>query len=497
MVFKTARGTRDFLPVDMIKRDYVEKIVKEIFESFGFQRIQTPTFEEFELFAKRSGEEIRDGMFTFFCDNQEYALRPELTAAVCRLITTGKLNIPKPYEVYYIGQCFRYERPQSGRYREFTQAGLELMGTKSPMADAKVIAVAATVLERLGITNYNLKIGNIGIYRELLKEKGFEFDKQCEIIGAINRVLDAREKLGIVSAKEKFEESDKEFILNKLNEIYEKQNKIGYSGEHEVLPVAEKNINDKFLRDSAKKLPKIFEETNKLMLIQRFEIKKDFADLLFKISEIKGKRKDVEETAKNILKDTSALKILKELIEVLDWLENYGINKYEMVLGVARGLDFYTDTVFEFDLPFLGAQKQVCGGGRYDKLVEEFGGPSTPATGFAFGFDRLTEALEKTGKDKGLNYSKADIMVIAIDRKFLPKTLEIMQELRENGIKCQEDLNFLGLNQQIDYARKVNINYIIVIGDNEIKAKKVKVKNLKTNEEKGVQIGKIADFFKK
>ena len=110
--FSTVRGTRDFLPEDMIKRKYVEKVIKEVFESFGFQRIQTPTFEEFKLFAARSGPEIREGMFTFFCDDEEFALRPEFTAAVCRLITTGKLNIPKPYEVYYIGQCFRYERPQ-------------------------------------------------------------------------------------------------------------------------------------------------------------------------------------------------------------------------------------------------------------------------------------------------------------------------------------------------------------------------------------------------
>ena len=357
--FNVPRGTRDFLPEDMVKRKYVEKVIQQVFESYAFQRIQTPTFEEFKLFAARSGPEIREGMFTFFCDNEEFALRPELTAAVCRLITTGKLNLPKPYEIYYIGQCFRYERPQSGRYREFTQAGLELMGTKSTMADAKVIAVAASVLSALGITDYNLKVGNIGVYRDLLQAEGFDFDKQCAIIGSINRVIDAKEKLEAIGNKKEIAEADKEFLTTKMSEIYKLQNEIKYSGIYEIMPIPAKSLNEEKIRALLKQVPKSLEETMKAVLSKKYSLRPEFIELVFNIADIKGRRKDVETKARDILKGTAAEKALDELFSVVDWLETYGVKNYNLVLGVARGLDFYTGTVFEFDLPILDAQKQV------------------------------------------------------------------------------------------------------------------------------------------
>lgn len=487
--FNVARGTRDFLPKDMVKRKYVERIIHEVFESFGFQKIQTPTFEEFKLFAARSGPEIREGMFTFFCDNEEFALRPELTAAVCRLITTGKLNIPKPYEVYYIGQCFRYERPQSGRYREFTQAGLELMGTKSPMADAKVIAAAAFVLERLGITNYNLKVGNIGIYRDLLAKQGFDFDKQCSVISSINRVIDTKEKLEAINNKKEIAEPDKEFLTTKMSEIYKLQNEIKYSGEYEIMPIPAKNLDEKKIRGLLKSVPKALEETMKVVLSKKHSLKQEFIELVFNIADIKGKKKDVEEKSRKLLKGTAAEKAFEELFSVANWLEIYDVKNYNIVLGVARGLDFYTGTVFEFDLPILDAQKQVCGGGRYDKLVEEFGGPSTPATGFAFGFDRLVEALERIGKSS--TEEKADFFIANAEEKSRKKAIEICQELRRKGIRCEESLENSDLREQVDYAKKLGINYLITIGEKEINSGKLTVTNLKNKKRKEMKIAEI------
>ena len=487
--FNVARGTRDFLPEDMVKRKFVEKAIKQVFESYGFQRIQTPTFEEFALFSARSGPEIREGMFTFFCDNQEFALRPELTAAVCRLITTGKINIPKPYEIYYIGQCFRYERPQSGRYREFTQAGLELMGTKSTMADAKVIAAAASVLAKLGISDYNLKVGNIGIYRDLLKDQGFDFDKQCSVIGSINRVIDAKEKLEAVSNKKEFADSDKEYLTTKMSEVYKLQDEIKYSGKYEIMPIPAKNLDDKKIRELLKEVPKALEETMKVVLSKKYSLKQDFIELVFNIADVKGKRKDVEKKAKELLKGTAAEKALDELLSVIDWLEKYGVDNYNMVLGVARGLDFYTGTVFEFDLPILDAQKQVCGGGRYDKLVEEFGGPSTPATGFAFGFDRLVEALDRLGK--GNEEEKADFFIASVNDEVKPDTIKIAQELREKGIRCEEDLNSLSLREQTDYAKKLGITYLITIGKKELESGKLTITNLKNKKRKELTLKEL------
>lgn len=488
--FKVARGTRDFLPEEMVRRKYVERTIQDVFESYGFQRIQTPTFEEFKLFAARSGPEIREGMFTFFCDNEEFALRPELTAAVCRLITTGKLNIPKPYEIYYIGQCFRYERPQSGRYREFTQAGLELMGTKSPMADAKAIAVASSVLGKLGVKDYNLKVGNIGVYRDLLANEGFNFDKQCAIIGLINRLIDAKEKLAAIEAKKEITNSDKEFLTTKMSEIYKLQNEIKYSGKYEIMPIPAKNLDKKKTKELLKSVPKALEETMKIVLNKKYSLKDNLIKLVFKIADIRGPRKQVENKAKQLLKGTAAEKALGELFSVIEWLEIYGIKKYNIVLGVARGLDFYTGTVFEFDLPILDAQKQVCGGGRYDKLVEEFGGPSTLATGFAFGFDRLVEALERMKKSS--KEDKVDFFIASVDEESRKEALKVCQRLRQKGIRCEEDLNFLNLRGQIDYAKKLGIKYVITLGKKEITSGKLTVTNLKNKRKKELKLEEIS-----
>jgi len=491
--FNVPRGTRDFLPEEMVKRKYVERIIQEVFESFGFQRIQTPTFEEFKLFAARSGPEIKEGMFTFFCDNEEFALRPELTAAVCRLITTGKMNIPKPYEIYYLGQCFRYERPQSGRYREFTQAGVELMGTRSPIADAKVIAVAASVLERVGVFDYNLKVGNIGIFRDLLTKEGFDFDKQCSIIGQINRALDTIEKLEAIEKKKEITVEDKELLITKMSEVYKIQNEIKYLGEYEIMPVPIQKLDDKKMKELLKSVPKALQETTKIILSKKYELKKDFIDLVFKILEIKGQRKDVENKAKQLLKGTAAEKALEELLSVVKWLENYGFKRYNLVLGVARGLDFYTGTVFEFDLPILDAQKQVCGGGRYDKLVEEFGGPETPATGFAFGFDRLVEALDRM--DKSYTENKSDFFVACVDEESRFGAADICSKLRKKGLRCEEDLNFLNLREQMDYAKKLGIKYAIVVGKKELEKNIVTITNLKNKNRKEFKIEEINKDF--
>src|SRR6266571_1957339 len=136
--YQPPRGTRDFLPKDMVERNHVEKVIRSTFEAYGFQQIQTPTFEQYELLSARSGEEIKESMFTFASDAGRYALRPELTSPVCRLVASNALSgLSRPYKLYYFGPCFRYCRPQEGRYREFYQAGIELMGSQEPLADAE------------------------------------------------------------------------------------------------------------------------------------------------------------------------------------------------------------------------------------------------------------------------------------------------------------------------------------------------------------------------
>lgn len=174
-MFTKPRGTRDILPEENLKRRRAEAIIRECFESFGYGEIATPTFEHLELITAKSGEEIVEHLYAFQDKSgRKLALRPELTAPVMRAYYEAMQKKPKPVRLYYIANCFRYERPQSGRYREFTQAGVELIGSDTPEAEAEVLILAHTTLKKLGLRDFSIEIGHIGILRELLSRAGVE-----------------------------------------------------------------------------------------------------------------------------------------------------------------------------------------------------------------------------------------------------------------------------------------------------------------------------------
>ena len=163
-MFKIPRGTRDFSPKEMEKRRYIEESMRSTFKTFGYREIQTPTFETLELFTAKSGEAIIDEIYHFRDKGgRNLALRPELTAPVIRFYVDKLQMEPKPLKLFYFGNCFRYDRPQKGRYREFKQAGCELIGTDTPIAYAELIAMAYTILEKVGLNNMRLNIGNLSI----------------------------------------------------------------------------------------------------------------------------------------------------------------------------------------------------------------------------------------------------------------------------------------------------------------------------------------------
>lgn len=491
MAFKRPRGTHDFLPDKMGIRKFVERAIEETFESYGFQQIQTPTYEEFALLSARSGEEIKEGMITFFLEDTEYGLRPEWTAPVCRLIASRELEqTPKPYKLYYIGQCFRYERPQAGRYREFRQAGLELMGSSSPVADAEVMTIAVRVLERLGISAYKLKVGNIGIFRDILAGEGLNYDSQSKIISEIdNRVMSVREKCETIKNRTSFENDDIEYVKREISDLYKLQEEIQYEGEYEIVP--QKEFNEPLMREWLDKLPLIAEETQKVAWIQKGELSEGIANLLIEVSKIQGSKDEIADEAKRLIEHTGAKDALNDLLEVLRWLDTYGVKDYEAVLGVARGLDYYTGTVFEIDCPLLGAQKQICGGGRYDKLVEEFGEPQIPATGFAFGFDRVVEAFEKSGGTPVIK--KIDIFIATTSEDMNYKAIEIGEMLRREGKRIEIDIMKRDLKEQLGYASTVNCDYTLILGPDELQKDSIMVKDMKTQEQQLVKICELKE----
>ena len=479
----------DFLPDEIYQRRYIEDVFRKTFESFGFQEVQTPIFEEFALFEARSGEEIRDAMFTFTSDGVEYALRPEMTAAICRLIATGKLIMPKPYRLYYIGPCFRYEEPQAGRYRQFWQAGIELMGSDSPAADAEVITVGARVLENAGITSYVLKVSNIGILRGILQDADIDVDWQNQIIGNIDSLMSTREKCALMMEKPELEPDDESYIKTYLNLLYDMQMQlvregIDSFGEFEIMPSS--------LEDTPRwvcDLPRAMEETYRAIWAGE-GIPTETIDLLLNVSTIQGPREQVMPRAQNLLGETRAGKALEELDLVLDYLEAFGITTYQVVLGVARGLDYYTGTVFEFDFPLLGAQKQVCGGGRYDQLVEEFGGPPTRATGYAFGFDRVV--LSRLLVEEIPIPAKVDVFIAMVKESLGLEAVRLSQHLRSDGYRVESEMLGRDLKGQLGYASEIGARYAVILGPKELKEGKVMLKNLQTEEQRAVLLDDLS-----
>lgn len=485
--FGTPRGTQDFLPAEMAARSYVEGMIRKTFESFGFQRIQTPVFEEFALLAARSGEEIRNSMFTFWSDRVEYALRPELTAPVCRLVASGKMSqLSLPYKLYYIGECFRYGRPQAGRYREFTQAGLELMGSSSPVADAEVISAAVQTLRALGITQFLLKVGNIGVFRDLLAE-GLDFDGQSRIINQIDRIMSVRGKCETIKTRQQLDQDDIEYVKGEVAELYRLQEESGYHGPCEILPARE--YGEDSVREWLDRLPATAEDTYRFLWAKSEVVSPEKAELLIQVSRVRGSFSEVSGQARSLLGQSAAQKAVEQLSEVCEWLGRHGVSNFEVILGIARGLDFYTGTVFEIDSPLLGAQKQICGGGRYDKLVEEFGGPPLPATGFAFGFDRMVEVFEKSGGS--VSAAPFDAYVVVSEQSLLSQAVEFATTLRQQLVRTGVPLLEADLREQLGHAARVGSKFAVILGPDEISKGMCKLRNMETRTEELVSLGDV------
>ncbi len=474
--YSLPRGTRDFLPGETAVRGHVRGKVESVFKSFGYMRIQTPTFEEFALLSARAGEKIRESMFTFFCDGAEYALRPEMTAPVCRLIASGMFaGMPKPHKLYYIERCFRYERPREGAYREFTQAGVELIGSASPAADAEVIALAVRALESLGISSYKLKIGSIGIYRELLNQEGLSSKKQDKVVELIDSMASVREKCAAILASAGSHEDDIDYVRRELTEIYDAQQSTGYEGDFAVtLP---EKYDAAVAAEWLKKLPAYAEDTCRHRLAAEGLVKAEMATLLLALSGVQGGFAEVEPKAAELLKSyQAAMGEFDRLGEVCACLASGGVKNFEIVLGIAAGFDFYTGAVFEINAEVSGGRKRICGGGRYDKLVEDFGGEHTPAAGFAFGFDRLVEAFEVSGGKADKSAIDVCIAAESNDAAVIGTAIGIAGELRGAGFRTAAPLSDEGIDAQLAYAAATGARAVVVVGPADVEKKQCRLR---------------------
>ena len=412
---KQPNGTEDVTPQNVHKWHTVEKIARDVAESFGFKEIRIPTFENTDLFLRSVGETtdvVQKEMYSVIAKETKFTLRPEGTAGTIRaMLQNGLMNEAMPQRVFYILSCFRHERPQAGRLREFHQFGLEMAGSQAPSADAEVISLAKTLLERLGLKNIELYINSIGC-------------PEC---------------------RAKYHTALKAFFEDKKSELCET-----CLSRLEKNPMRILDCKSPVCSDIAKDAPVILDY---------------------------------------LCEDCS-----EHFTKLKTYLTNLGI-EFKVNPKIVRGLDYYTKTVFEFVTTEIGAQGTVCGGGRYDGLIEQLGGQHTPALGFAMGIERLLITMEKQGCDF-LEPRKCDLYIAPMDEPALEKAMILAQKLRDYGYWVEYDVVGRGLKAQMKYANKIGAAFTIVLGENELTSGKVKVKNMAKGEELELDLDdKFTDKF--
>ncbi|USH00526.1 histidine--tRNA ligase [Thermococcus argininiproducens] len=424
------KGTRDLLPEDMVKRRYVFERIREVFEAYGFKEILTPTFEYTKLFELRSGEEVVEQLYAFEDKGgRNLSLRPDLTSSVARLFVNSFQTAPKPIKWYYIGNMFRYEEPQSGRLREFWQAGVELIGSPNIEADAEVIALLIESYLSTGLKEFTVNIGDRILLDEFAKMLGVKDD-----IGLM-RLIDKKDKM----EKEEF-----------------------------------------------------------IKALQDFGLSEGGIKKVFDLIELKGKPNDVLPKAYELFTSEIAKEELKKIEELFELLKAYGVENYALIdFGIARGFDYYTSIVFEAIAPNELGIGSIGGGGRYDNLIEVFGGKPTPATGFAIGIERLIPILENKGiLPKFKVGSDVFIAYVGKDVEIKKKAIEITQMLRREGIKAEYDLQGRKLRKALDYANSIGAKVAIILGKRDLADGKATIRNMESGEQKQVLIERIVEEAK-
>lgn len=427
MKFQAPKGTKDFLPEEMVKRQFVIDTIRNVFERYGFDPLETPVFEEFELLAAKSGEDVKNQIYKFEDKSgRELGLRFDLTIPMARVVANNP-QMQKPFKRYAIAPAWRYEEITASRKRQFYQSDIDVVGSTSMEADIECIAAAIDCLKELGFKDFIVTINN----RKIL-------DGFLEVIK-----VNLAQSLGIFRAIDKLKKFGQTTVIEEL-----------------IKTGLEKKQTDKLLD--------LISESGK------------FEELLKKVKKILAGSEIGEEG-------------IKELEDIRSFAESFGISKYLLLdFSLARGLDYYTGPIFEIAVKGYEKVGSIAGGGRYDTLIEIFGGRPSPATGISLGIERVIEILNEEGK---LNFgkSKVKIFVANVNEKVKKDAIKIAQKLRAEGINCQTDLMNRSLGKQLEYSDNMQIPFVVIIGEKELKVKKVKIRNMKTKQEKEVTVEKIKD----
>ena len=424
--FTLPRGIRDIEPDEMAKRNWVYERIRDVFRRFAFQEMEPATLEELRTLEAKSGPAIRDEIY-WFNDKagRSIGLRFDLTVGMARMVS-GRSDLPEPIKLACIGGSWRYDEPQFGRYRYFTQWDAEIFGSDDPAADAEAIALSMDILNNVGLKEFEVRISNRKIIQGFVESLGL---KSQEKIEAIFRTVDKSRKISGDAVKAE-------------------------------------------LRSAG--------------------LENDIVDSLAEFTSIQGKPTEALERISNVQTRIPETELgYKQLVQLADVLQGYGkLDRCVFDMSVVRGIGYYDGIVFEaFD---KGGEEvgAILGGGRYDRLCGVYGKRSIPATGVAGGIERLLISLEKAGvlpKHK----EAATVFVAAVNDDVRQQALSIAAKLRDLRIPSDVDVKRKSLAKQLDYANSLGIPYALIVGPQEVKSGRLKLRDMKKRTEENLTLDEI------
>jgi histidyl-tRNA synthetase len=409
-MLQTLKGFRDFLPKEMQAREFVTNRVKEVFKLFGFEPLETPTLEYAALLLGKYGEEADQLVYTFLDRGErQVGLRYDQTVPTARILAQYQHELPRYFRRYQIQNVFRADKPQRGRYREFTQCDIDIFGTNSPLADAEIIACSYFAFKNVGYPKIEIQVND----RQTLFQTLQPFESQKVNVFSIIQSID------------KLDKQDRDEVVREL---------------------------------VAKGLAK--------------------------------------EQAQAALKSTQEAPASANLDQIIQACQHLGVPEEVIQYNptLARGLDYYTGMICEVFVPDypLGS---YAGGGRYDNLIEQLGGPATPATGVAFGFDRMIEGAIELGLVP-IKESITQVLVTIFDEETQKYSLKVAQQLRQAGIRTEVYPELDRLGKQMKTADQKEIPFVVIIGPDEAKQGIVTIRDMKTGEQETPKMEAAAEVLK-
>ncbi|WP_347156642.1 histidine--tRNA ligase [Pontibacter chitinilyticus] len=456
------KGTRDFGPAVVVKRNYIFGVIKRTFEKFGYLPLETPAMEQLSVLTGKYGEEgdqlifkilnsgdflaktkpedIAEGYKHLTRKVSEKALRYDLTVPFARFVVMNRNEITFPFKRYQIQPVWRADRPQKGRYREFYQCDADVVGTSSLLCEAEIVQMINEVLTTLGLTDFTIKINHRGVLAgiaEAIGEKGRE--------GDICVAIDKLDKIGAEGVRnELLERGISELAVDKLEPLYT------LSGSNE-------------------------------------EILEQLQTILGQTAEGQRGLQDLQEVWAYLRKLNS---------QALTAQNVSGASRLLLDVTLARGLSYYTGCIFEVKVNNV-SMGSISGGGRYDNLTGMFGLPDVSGVGFSFGVDRIYDVLDELHLFPDSSQVGTKVLLVQFDKESELYALPVLQQLRDAGIASELYPEAAKLKKQLSYADQKQIPYVLLIGSEEMASGKLKLRNMQVGEQQDLAVDEVISYLTK